>query len=183
MTPRRPGALSRRQMLAGSGLATAALVTGAGLSSVAGADTPTDPSAATVSDTVPFHGVHQAGIATPEQARLAFAAFDVTGSDRDALAGLLATWTHAAEAMTAGRSVEGAWGMFAPPADTGEALGLAPSRLTLTVGFGPTLFDDRFGLADRRPGALIELPAFAGDDLDPVRSGGDLCVQACADDP
>jgi len=183
VTPRRPGALSRRQMLAGSGLATAALVTGAGLSSVAGADTPTDPSAATVSDTVPFHGVHQAGIATPEQARLAFAAFDVTGSDRDALAGLLATWTHAAEAMTAGRSVEGAWGMFAPPADTGEALGLAPSRLTLTVGFGPTLFDDRFGLADRRPGALLELPAFAGDDLDPARSGGDLCVQACADDP
>ncbi len=52
----------------------------------------------------------------------------------------------------------------------------------MTVGFGPSLFDGRFGLADRRPEALIDLPAFPGDELDPARSGGDLCVQACADD-
>ncbi|MBX6768084.1 MAG: deferrochelatase/peroxidase EfeB, partial [Actinomadura rubrobrunea] len=92
--------------------------------------------------------------------------------------------------MTAGRpGGEGAVGGLpeAPPDDTGEALGLKPSRLTLTVGFGPTLFTkdgkDRFGLAARRPPALIDLPSFPGDDLDPARSGGDLCVQACADDP
>jgi deferrochelatase/peroxidase EfeB len=76
----------------------------------------------------------------------------------------------------------------APPDDTGEALGLRPSRLTLTVGFGPTLFTDgegrdRFGIASRRPEALVDLPTFPGDNLDPARSGGDLCVQACADDP
>jgi deferrochelatase/peroxidase EfeB len=76
----------------------------------------------------------------------------------------------------------------APPDDTGEAIGLSPARLTLTFGVGPTLFRDadgrdRFGLADRRPPALEDLPEFAGDELDPARSGGDLCIQACADDP
>ena len=36
----------------------------------------------------------------------------------------------------------------------------------------------------REPGgALVDLPKFPGDALDPNRSGGDLCVQACADDP
>jgi len=179
VTPRRPGALSRRQLLARSGLATAALVTGVGVPAEAGADT----TSGSTGSTVPFHGTHQGGITTPEQARLAFATYDVTGSDRGALRDLLATWTDAAAALTAGRSVDGPSGPFAPPPDTGEAVGLTPSRLTLTIGFGPTLFDDRFGLAAARPASLVDLPAFAGDDLDPARSGGDLCIQACADDP
>ncbi|MFF8834822.1 iron uptake transporter deferrochelatase/peroxidase subunit [Streptomyces sp. NPDC015130] len=144
---------------------------------------------APVADTggaVPFHGPHQAGIATPVQDRLHFAAFDVKTKDRAELVQLLQDWTRAAERMTAGAEVgEGAYGGLpeAPPDDTGEALGLRPSRLTLTIGFGPTLFDGRFGLRDKRPGALVELPRFPGDNLDPARSGGDLCVQACADDP
>ncbi|MFE1348764.1 iron uptake transporter deferrochelatase/peroxidase subunit, partial [Streptomyces sp. NPDC058757] len=120
------------------------------------------------------------------QDRLHFAAFDVTTDDREKLVALLKEWTRAAERMTAGREVgEGAHGGLpeAPPDDTGEALGLKPSRLTLTIGFGPSLFDGRFGLKDKRPGALVELPRFPGDNLDPARSGGDLCVQACADDP
>ncbi|MDR3084333.1 MAG: Dyp-type peroxidase, partial [Streptomyces sp.] len=59
--------------------------------------------------------------------------------------------------------------------------------LSLTIGFGPTLFEkdgkDRFGIKDSRPEALVELPAFPGDNLEKARSGGDICVQACADDP
>jgi deferrochelatase/peroxidase EfeB len=74
-----------------------------------------------------------------------------------------------------------------PPTDTGEALGLPPSGLTLTFGFGPTLFEkdgkDRFGLRARQPRALRRLPHFPADNLDPARSDGDLCVQACANDP
>jgi deferrochelatase/peroxidase EfeB len=75
-----------------------------------------------------------------------------------------------------------------PPDDTGEAIGLSSSGLTITFGFGPTLFRDergrdRFGLADRQPKTLRTLPHFPGDLLDPERSHGDLCVQACADDP
>jgi deferrochelatase/peroxidase EfeB len=71
--------------------------------------------------------------------------------------------------------------------DSGEAMGLPLARLTLTFGFGPGLFTsdgvDRFGLAARRPEAFVDLPRFAGDQLDATRSGGDLSVQACADDP
>ncbi|MCX5400705.1 iron uptake transporter deferrochelatase/peroxidase subunit [Streptomyces sp. NBC_00102] len=134
---------------------------------------------------VAFHGAHQAGIATPVQGRLHFAAFDVTTEDRAALVGLLKEWTRAAARMTAGRTVgEGAYGGMpeAPPDDTGEALGLDASQLTLTVGFGASLFD-KFDLRDQLPDALADLPKFSGDQLDPARSGGDLCVQACADDP
>lgn len=137
-------------------------------------------------DVVPFEGEHQAGIATSVQAHLHFAAFDVTATDVDGLRSLLQDWTLAARALTAGRPVgDGAVGgsALAPPDDTGEALDVHAHRLTLTVGFGASLFDDRFGLASRRPQALVDLPHFPGDVLDPRRSDGDLVVQACADDP
>ncbi|MFG3194061.1 iron uptake transporter deferrochelatase/peroxidase subunit [Streptomyces omiyaensis] len=179
------GGPGRRTVLAaGGGLALGAAVAGGAAALARGGD-----ATAPVADggaAVPFHGPHQAGIATPVQDRLHFASFDVTTGDREKLVRLLTEWTRAAERMAAGREVgEGAHGGLpeAPPDDTGEALGLKPSRLTLTLGFGPSLFDGRFGLKDRRPGALVELPSFPGDNLDPARSGGDLCVQACADDP
>jgi deferrochelatase/peroxidase EfeB len=72
-------------------------------------------------------------------------------------------------------------------ADSGETLGMMPARLTLTFGFGAGVFvkdgTDRFGLAAHRPAALVDLPRFNGDQLIPAKSGGDLSVQACADDP
>ncbi|MFF5722358.1 iron uptake transporter deferrochelatase/peroxidase subunit [[Kitasatospora] papulosa] len=178
---------SRRALLGwgGAGLALGAVAAGGAVAAVR-SDGGTDP-ASDSGAAVPFHGAHQAGIATAVQDRLHFAAFDVTTKDRAELIALLKEWTRAAERMTAGRTVgEGAYGgaVEAPPDDTGEALGLRPSRLTLTFGFGPSLFaKDRFGLEDRRPEALVDLPKFPGDNLDAARSGGDLCVQACADDP
>ena len=140
----------------------------------------------------PFRGAHQAGIVTPAQDRLHFAAFDVTTDSREELVALLQAWTDAAERMTQGRGAgpvgptQGAADL--PPDDTGEAIGLPPSGLTITFGFGPGLFvddegKDRFGLADRRPAALKDLPHFPADNLDPARSYGDICVQACAQDP
>jgi deferrochelatase/peroxidase EfeB len=95
-------------------------------------------------------------------------------------------WTQAARQLTAGLPV-GATGAVggrpeAPPDDTGEALDLPPAGLTLTIGFGPSLFDRRLGLAAHRPAALADLPHFSGEDLDPAISNGDLCVQACAND-
>ncbi|WP_067461862.1 iron uptake transporter deferrochelatase/peroxidase subunit [Actinomadura macra] len=178
---------SRRRML---GFGGASLLVGAaagvGLDRVAAAQEDDSPAGGAIA----FHGAHQAGVATPVQDRLHFAAFDVTTGDRAKLVRMLQEWTAAAEAMTAGRSVgHGAVGgpAVAPPDDTGEAEGLPPSRLTLTIGFGPTLFDkdgkDRFGLKARRPPGLVDLPHFPGDNLDPDRSGGDIAVQACADDP
>src|SRR5262249_16185187 len=71
--------------------------------------------------------------------------------------------------------------------DTGEALGLLAARLTVTFGFGAGLFlkdgIDRFGLAHRRPAAFDPLPHFPGEQLQPEWTGGDLLIQACADDP
>ena len=140
----------------------------------------------------PFYGEHQAGITTAAQDRLHFASYDVADISRADLIGLLKDWTAAAARMTQGREVgpDGAVGgaLDAPPDDTGEALDLPASGLTITFGFGPTLFRtadgrDRFGLADKRPEALIDLPHFAVDALQDEFVGGDLCIQACSDDP
>ncbi|MCW2948425.1 MAG: deferrochelatase/peroxidase EfeB [Actinoallomurus sp.] len=178
--------LSRRRLFGYSGATLAAgAAAGAGLLSVAQAH----EGQAKDDGAVPFFGAHQAGISTPVQDRLHFAAFDVVSGDRDRLIGMLREWTAAAAAMTRGRPYGSAAGGLpeSPPDDTGEAFGLPPARLTLTVGFGPAFFEkdgkDRFGLRAKRPAALIDLPHFPGDNLDPDRSGGDICVQACADDP
>lgn len=126
---------------------------------------------------VPFFGPHQAGIATPQQAHVQFAVFDVTTKDRAALRQLFNTWTVTAERLTRGETPS--------VTDSGEALDLGPSRLTLTFGLGAGLFtkdgQDRFGLAARRPAPLVDLPRFPGDQLIEAKTGGDLCVQACAD--
>jgi deferrochelatase/peroxidase EfeB len=170
---------SRRAFLGGAlGAAGLAAAGGAGFG-IARAAEPAEPGAG-----VPFYGRHQAGIATPAQDRLAFAAFDVTSTSRTDLQALLAQWAAAAAQMCRGLPIGSVETQpDNPPIDTGEALGLPASRLTVTVGFGPSLFDDRFGLAAHRPDALEPLPELPGDALDPMRSGGDLCVQACADDP
>ncbi|MGW8331354.1 iron uptake transporter deferrochelatase/peroxidase subunit [Streptomyces sp. NPDC055897] len=179
---------SRRALLGwgGAGLALGAAAAGGTVAVVNGGGSDAVPAADTGA-AVPFHGDHQAGIATAVQDRLHFASFDVTTKDRAELVQLLKDWTVAAAAMTEGKTVgEGAYGGLAeaPPDDTGEALGLKPCRLTLTFGVGPSLFaKDRFGLESRRPEALVDIEQFPGDNLEPARSGGDLCVQACADDP
>ena len=137
---------------------------------------------------LPFHGAHQNGIVTPIQAHTYVAAFDVTATKAGDLAALMRVWTDAAARLTQGLPVgNGSDAPDAPPSDSGEVLGLPPSRLTLTFGFGPSLFskdgEDRFGLAGRRPAAFVDLPRFVGDQLVPERTGGDLSVQACGDDP
>ncbi|MDQ0813765.1 deferrochelatase/peroxidase EfeB [Streptomyces sp. B3I7] len=184
--PAHGGAPSRRALLGwgGAGLALGAAVAGGAVAMAGGGDD-MDTAGADTGGAVAFHGTHQAGIATPVQDRLHFAAFDVKTTDRAAFVQLLKDWTAAARRMTAGKAVgDGAYGGLAeaPPDDTGEALGLKPSRLTLTLGFGPSLFE-KFDLGDRRPEALVDLPKFPGDNLEKSRTGGDLCVQACADDP
>ncbi|MGW1517043.1 iron uptake transporter deferrochelatase/peroxidase subunit [Streptomyces sp. NPDC002287] len=177
---------SRRALLGwgGAGLALGAAAAGGAVAALGGGSDLAP--AASAGAAVPFHGEHQAGIASAVQDRLHFAAFDVKTKDREELVRLLKDWTAAARLMTAGLPVGDVYEGVpeAPPTDTGEALGLKPSRLTLTIGFGPGLFaKDRFGLEGKRPEALVDLEAFPGDNLDPARSGGDLCVQACADDP
>ncbi len=167
----------------------------AGAARLAGAATqlPSDRPPLTKTDgipadcTLPFFGPHQNGIATPIQAHTYFAAFDVTTDRRDQLVALMQRWTEAADRLARGVEVGPSADPASPPGDSGETDGLPPTRLTLTFGFGPALFNenghDRFGLATRRPAAFVDLPRFAGDQLVPARTGGDLSVQACGDDP
>nr|WP_311380393.1 iron uptake transporter deferrochelatase/peroxidase subunit [Arthrobacter sp. ISL-72] len=185
--------MSRRGLLSFAGVGGAGALAGlaAGLLGRDAVFAATPAAVAASSDTVPFYGDRQAGITTAAQDRLHMAAFDVTIEDRDELIRLLRVWTAAAEAMTQGRETGetgAAGGSYdAPPEDTGEAMGLSAGKLTVTFGFGAGLFEKdgkaRFGLEGRRPDALIDLPHFPGDDLQPGRSGGDIIVQACADDP
>lgn len=139
------------------------------------------------SGVVPFYGNHQSGIATPAQNYLQFAAFDITSESRSDLRALLRTWSDAAALLTVGRPVGPMQTGTHPPVDTGEAVGTEPSELTITFGFGPTLFTsaggDRFGLTGHRPAPLVDLPAFVGDNLQSDISGGDVCIQVCANDP
>jgi len=170
---------------------TAAVVGAAGAGTLAGRASASSTNLGGLDQAVPFRGERQAGIITPQQDRMHFCSFDVTTNDRDEVIELLKQWTAMAERMTQGHDAypDGAVGgnPYAPPEDTGEALGLPPSALTLTIGFGPSFFTkdgkDRFGIASRRPAGLADLPKFTNEILDSVRCGGDICVQACAHDP
>jgi deferrochelatase/peroxidase EfeB len=174
--------ITRRRLLASAGAGAAGLGLGAG-GYLLGHETAEASGEGT--GTVAFYGEHQAGIDTPAQDRLHFAAFDLLSEDPAELRELLREWTVAAAEMTAGEMVGDVNDVpLAPPDDTGETVGLLPSSLTVTFGFGPSLFEKRgLGLAARRPAALKSLPPLPGDELDPGESGGDICVQACSDDP
>jgi deferrochelatase/peroxidase EfeB len=174
------GATSRRLFLTGA----AGLAGAAGVLATAA---PAEAKPTALSPVLPFWGDRQAGIITPAQRHIYFAAFDLTTGKREEVIALLRAWTDAAARMTQGQAAaRQADDPASPAADTGEVLGLAPQRLTVTVGFGPGLFvsdgHDRYGLAGRRPEALIDLPRFNGDQLIAERTGGDLAVQACSDD-
>jgi deferrochelatase/peroxidase EfeB len=179
--------IDRRAFLGAAGAAVGGLAVGAGGAAALRSDASGGSDGG--AGNVPFYGVRQAGIVTPTQSRLQIAAFDVIdGTSRDELRDLMRAWTDAAARMTQGQPLgSGPPQPLAPPADTGEAAGLPAASLTVTFGFGPPLFErggaDRFGLATQRPAALRALEALPGDELDPARSGGDIVVQACANEP
>jgi deferrochelatase/peroxidase EfeB len=183
--PTRP---ARRGFLKAGGAAVAA---GASLSAAGVAHAALSKSQAHTDDphlaVEPFFGEHQGGIVTPQQAHIYVAALDLTTTKREDVIGLLRTWTDAAARMTQGQpagALPGADGKAAP--DSGDVLGLGAAGLTVTFGFGPGLFTsdgkDRYGIANRRPAALVDLPRFNGDQLLPEKTGGDLFIQACAND-
>jgi len=181
-----PAGSSRRRLLTGAGLFGAGAVAG-GLTGYFTSSATESSGAGDTSlgqQTIPFYGAHQAGIITPAQDRLAFGTMNVvSGTSRADLRDLLRVWTGAAARMAAGQLVGEESDPSSPPVDTGEAVGSPVSRLTVTIGYGPALFDDRFGLAARKPAALTDLPPLPNENLDPDYTGGDLCVQACADNP
>ncbi|WP_409340728.1 iron uptake transporter deferrochelatase/peroxidase subunit [Paenibacillus sp. MBLB4367] len=190
--PKPKQGLSRREMLKIAGIGGVGLLLGsvgaggvlAGTGMLDGSrESSASPGTAGTQDSIPFYGAQQAGIVTPSQDFLCFASFDLTTNQVSEVIELLRTWTEAAARLSEGRPV-GSESKNAnlPPTDTGEAAGLHPGRLTLTFGAGASLFDGRFGLASKRPPALIDLPRFAGDNLREEWCGGDIGVQVCAND-
>jgi deferrochelatase/peroxidase EfeB len=129
---------------------------------------------------VAYHGAHQAGVLTPAQPHATHVAFDVIAADRAALTDLFRVITDRARFLTAG-GVPPDPGISAPPADSGVLGPAVPAdNLTVTLGVGASLFDDRYGLAARKPAGLTTMPAFRDDHLDDAQTHGDLSLQLCA---
>ncbi|MFJ3383630.1 MULTISPECIES: Dyp-type peroxidase [unclassified Curtobacterium] len=196
-------AVSRRGLFgAGLGAGAGLVAAGAGVGAAAGiagatAATGVNPFAAAtngdesidLSQSHPFYATAarqpQGGIRTAPQRYCVFMTFDMSSSVATDLQVLLARWSASIAQLQAGKtvgSVEPAHG-DGVGADTGEALDLGPASLTVTVGLGPGIFDERFGLAGKRPASLAQIPTLPSDRLQDELSGGDLSLQACADDP
>jgi deferrochelatase/peroxidase EfeB len=181
--------VSRRDFLkgavagaAGTALTGGVLIGGAQIDGRPAAGSPTTASSH------PFHGVHQAGILTPgppdKQHYSSFAAYDIVeGTSKAALADLMRTLTSRARFVTVGGTPPDL-GVSQPPSDS-DVLGpdIPADGLTVTLAFGSSLFDDRYGLAPHKPKKLVPMRAFPNDSPDPAWLHGDLLLQLCANHP
>lgn len=129
-----------------------------------------------------FRGPHQAGIDTPPQAAASFVSLTATAADRNALRQLFGTLTERIELLTGGGTPPDV-SVAQVPSDSGVLGPVVPSDgLTVTVGVGASLFDDRYGLAARRPARLKPMPVFPDDGLEgSAELHGDISLQICAD--
>ncbi|MDQ0381824.1 iron uptake transporter deferrochelatase/peroxidase subunit [Amycolatopsis thermophila] len=159
--------VARRSFLRGAiaGAGVAAATAGLAASATAQDDGP-----------VPFHGAHQAGILLPSARQAVVASFDVIAETRAELTELFQALTGRARFLTAGGTPDTV-GISGPPSDSGVGGPVVPAdRLTVTVGVGASLFDDRYGLADRKPARLTPMRMFPNDALDPAQCHGDLSL-------
>jgi deferrochelatase/peroxidase EfeB len=184
--------LDRRQLLTRSAALLGAGATGAIAGAIAEAEShsaPAAPSApeqarvalgAELATHIPFDGPHQAGILTPAQAQASFVALDSIAPDRSTLETALRNLSTRARSLTQGDTV-GVEELDDPPPDSGILGPInAPDELTVTIAFGASLFDRRYGLQALRPRGLERMPNFAHDNLDPTRSHGDVLLSVCA---
>ncbi|MEO4054815.1 iron uptake transporter deferrochelatase/peroxidase subunit [Solibacillus sp. CAU 1738] len=177
--------ISRRDMLKLTGAGAAGVAIGAsgfgGVMNAMGYDV-FESVVGDASNKVEFYGKHQAGITTPVQKHVFFAALTVVSSKED-LRELFKKWTPLVVRLTNGELMaDPSTNTRIPTSDTGESVGLDASNLTITFGVGPSLFD-KFHISHLKPSELVDLPHFPKDQLVEEWTGGDLCIQACADDP
>ncbi|MFD5538726.1 iron uptake transporter deferrochelatase/peroxidase subunit [Streptomyces sp. NPDC127079] len=183
-TPSCPMGAGRRSFVRtalGAGAAGAVLAGGGFALGQAGGTAQAQAADATSGTRIPFHGAHQAGILTPAPAAATFVSLDVIADSRRELAELLKTITERARLLTSGGTPEDL-GVGAPPSDNGILGPDVPSdALTVTVGVGASLFDDRYGLAKAKPARLTPMRTFPNDNLNAAECHGDLSLQICAD--
>lgn len=131
---------------------------------------------------IPFYGKCQAGITTPIQRQVYFAVLDLATEDLETIRGIFKSWTTYIARMMQGELVEAyKSNTMLPPTDTGEAVGMGTERLTITVGVSPS-FLEKLNLTSKKLPELEDLPKFARDQLQEAFTGGDICIQACAED-
>ncbi len=172
--------LTRRGLLRAAGAAGIAASAASATSAVVAA--PATASQTARQESIPFFGAHQQGVTTSQQAALCLASFDLQTGNTAEVRSLMRSWTSAAERMTRGLNAAAqAHSAADAPTDSGDVDGMLAGRLTITFGFGAGMFTLP-GLAAHRPAGLAPLPHFRGDELDHRHSGGDLVVQACAED-
>jgi deferrochelatase/peroxidase EfeB len=136
-------------------------------------------------DVVAFYGEHQAGLITPAPAQRfsTHVALDATAANRAQLIELFHTLTERARFLTSGGTPPDL-GVGSPPADSAVLGPVVPADgLTVTLSVGASLFDGRYGLADRKPAGLGQMPSFRNDFLEPPSCHGDLFLQLCANTP
>ncbi|UOQ43810.1 iron uptake transporter deferrochelatase/peroxidase subunit [Halobacillus salinarum] len=180
--------ITRREMLYRTGAGGLGLLIGAsGVGSITALGKTSSEKPAAAENQIPFYGKHQAGIMTKQQTYVYLISMDITTNKLADIRDLFKEWTVASEKMAMGNLIgDYSDNLYIPPEDTGEATGLSASRITFTYGFGSSFFEkegsDRFGLAAKKPNQLQALPSFPGDEIEKEWTGGDLCVQVCADD-
>ncbi len=129
------------------------------------------------------YGEHQAGIVTPHQPFNILCSFDVLATTPQQLQRLLRMITARIEFLTQGGRLPDLDRQL-PPAGSG-ILGqtILPDGLTITVAVGASLFDERFGLAAKKPKHLQEMKKFFNDALQANWCDGDISLQFCANSP
>jgi deferrochelatase/peroxidase EfeB len=130
-----------------------------------------------------FHGHHQTGITSPAPAAGLMASFSVVARQRDQLVRAFRALTDETRQMMTGLPYEERDEAY--PALYAGTLGnpAPPSDLSVIVAVGASLFDERFGLTNRKPRELVKMPFLANDRLDPERSHGDVLLTISADTP
>jgi deferrochelatase/peroxidase EfeB len=174
--------VNRRSFITGLTAATGTALGAGLLAGSAPAATPRDSAVAASggAEDAPFHGTHQAGILTPAQPYATFAAFDVTAANAGQLREVFQTLTARARLLTTGGATP-YLGTGVLPADNGILGPVVPADgLSITVSVGASLFDQRFGLAGKKPVRLAPMPVFPHDALDPAWCHGDVMLQICA---
>ena len=175
--------MDRREFLKKAGIGGAGLALGLSGASAFFANKEQDSkNIADGQEEISFYGKHQSGITTPMQKNIYFVVLDLHTKDKEEIIQLFKDWTNYSEKLVNGDLVkkDGSNALL-PPSDTGETVGLNPYRLTLTFGVSAS-FLTKLGLEKKRPKLFRDLPAFPKEQLREQYTGGDIVIQACADD-